>query len=75
MLCSQSLNRFVDLIQIVVCGDQTLSKSSVVSAIIDMLSPVTEYTQFAVGLVLFQDPAVGVSVRIVPGRNWPEEEC
>jgi len=53
-LRSQGLSRFVDLPQIIVCGDQSSGKSSVLEAISGMSFPAKDNlcTRFATELIL-----------------------
>ncbi|KAK7911643.1 P-loop containing nucleoside triphosphate hydrolase protein [Apiospora marii] len=70
-LRSQGLSRFVDLPQIIVCGDQSSGKSSVLEAISGMSFPTkdTLCTRFATELILRRNPSVGIHVSIHPGPD------
>ncbi|KAF2034799.1 hypothetical protein EK21DRAFT_55853 [Setomelanomma holmii] len=75
-LRSQGISRFVDLPQIIVCGDQSSGKSSVLEAISGMSFPTKDNlcTRFATELILRRNPTVGVKVHINPGPDRSEEE-
>ncbi|KAI0021407.1 P-loop containing nucleoside triphosphate hydrolase protein [Xylariomycetidae sp. FL0641] len=70
-LRSQGLSRFVDIPQIIVCGDQSSGKSSVLEAISGMSFPTKDNlcTRFATELILRRHPTVGVNVHIIPGPD------
>jgi hypothetical protein len=55
----QGISRFVDLPQIIVCGDQSSGKSSVLEAISGMLFPTKDNlcTRFATELILRRNPS------------------
>ncbi|KAI0162272.1 P-loop containing nucleoside triphosphate hydrolase protein [Xylariaceae sp. FL1272] len=76
-LRSQGLNHFVDLPQIVACGDQSSGKSSVLSAIIGGSSFPTKETlctRFATELILRRSPNRTATARILPGRGRSQKE-
>ncbi|KAK8054613.1 P-loop containing nucleoside triphosphate hydrolase protein [Apiospora phragmitis] len=75
-LRSQGLSRFVDLPQIIVCGDQSSGKSSVLEAISGMSFPTkdTLCTRFATELILRRNPSVGIHVSIHPGPDRSPKE-
>ncbi|KAK8036251.1 hypothetical protein PG993_008865 [Apiospora rasikravindrae] len=75
-LRSQGLSRFVDLPQIIVCGDQLSGKSSVLEAISGMSFPTkdTLCTRFATELILRRNPSVGIHVSIHPGPDRSPKE-
>ncbi|KAK6858168.1 hypothetical protein PG995_005867 [Apiospora arundinis] len=75
-LRSQGLSRFVDLPQIIVCGDQSSGKSSVLEAISGMSFPTkdTLCTRFATELILRSGSSVGIHVSIHPGPDLPPKE-
>ncbi len=68
-LRSRGLSRFVDLPQIVVCGDQSSGKSSALEAISGMAFPAKDNlcTRFATELILRRTQTASVDVRIIPG--------
>ncbi|KAI1109635.1 P-loop containing nucleoside triphosphate hydrolase protein [Nemania sp. NC0429] len=75
-LRSQGIGRYVDLPQIIVCGDQSSGKSSVLEAISGLSFPTKDNlcTRFATELILRRSPDVGVDVRIIPGHDRSEHE-
>ena len=76
-LRSQGIDRYVDLPQIVVCGDQSSGKSSVLEAISGMTFPAQEglCTRFPTELVLCRAPgATTCKVTITPHRQRNAEE-
>jgi GTP-binding protein EngB required for normal cell division len=75
-LRSQGIDHYVSLPQIIVCGDQSSGKSSVLEAISGVSFPVKSNlcTRFPTELVLRKTPIVGVSVSIVPDPSHSEAE-
>lgn len=75
-LRSQGIDHYVSLPQIIVCGDQSSGKSSVLEAISGVSFPVKSNlcTRFPTELVLRKTPYVGVSVSIVPDHSHNETE-
>ncbi|KAF3037602.1 hypothetical protein E8E12_000726 [Didymella heteroderae] len=75
-LRSQGIDHYVSLPQIIVCGDQSSGKSSVLEAISGVSFPVKGNlcTRFPTELVLRKTPHVGVSVSIVPDHSHNEAE-
>ncbi|KDN67056.1 putative dynamin family protein, partial [Colletotrichum sublineola] len=77
-LRSQGIGRYVDLPEIVVCGEQSAGKSSVLEAISGMSFPTKDNlcTRFATELVLRRDPDAGIKISIIPApeRNAAEIE-
>jgi GTP-binding protein EngB required for normal cell division len=75
-LRSQGIDHYVSLPQIIVCGDQSSGKSSVLEAISGVCFPVKSNlcTRFPTELVLRKMPHVGVSVSIVPDHCHNETE-
>lgn len=75
-LRSQGINHYVSLPQIIVCGDQSSGKSSVLEAISGVSFPIKSNlcTRFPTELVLRKTPRIGVSVSIVPHHSRSEPE-
>jgi GTPase SAR1 family protein len=75
-LRSQGIDHYVSLPQIIVCGDQSSGKSSVLEAISGVSFPVKSNlcTRFPTELVLRKTPHVGVSVSIVPDISHNDTE-
>src|SRR5271168_30385 len=75
-LRSQGVSHYVSLPELIVCGDQSSSKSSVLKAIsgIPFLTKENLGTRFATELILRRTSIVGVSISIVPSQNRSEAE-
>ena len=75
-LRSQGISNYVSLPQIIVCGDQSSGKSSVLEAISGVPFPVKSSlcTRFPTELVLRRAAEAGACVSIVPHESRPEEE-
>ena len=75
-LRSQGIDHYVSLPQIIVCGDQSSGKSSVLEAISGVSFPVKSNlcTRFPTELVLRKTSEIGVSVSIVPDRSRSKVE-
>jgi GTP-binding protein EngB required for normal cell division len=75
-LRSQGINHYISLPQIIVCGDQSSGKSSVLEAISGVAFPVKSNlcTRFPTELVLRKTAYTGVSVSIVPHPSRNEAE-
>lgn len=71
ILRSQGLSRYVSLPQLVVCGDQSSGKSSVLEAVSGVRFPSKDNlcTRFATELILRRDPKENVTVTIIPGAE------
>ncbi|KAK6813331.1 hypothetical protein RU639_011099 [Aspergillus parasiticus] len=67
----QGISHYISLPQIIVCGDQSSGKSSVLEAISGVSFPVKSNlcTRFPTELVLRKSPKIGVKVSIVPHRS------
>ncbi|KAI1325842.1 P-loop containing nucleoside triphosphate hydrolase protein [Xylariaceae sp. FL0255] len=75
-LRSQGIGRYVDLPQIIVCGDQSSGKSSVLEAISGLSFPTKDNlcTRFAMELILRRNPEVGLDIHIIPSHDRSEDE-
>ncbi|KAK4118379.1 hypothetical protein N657DRAFT_606320 [Parathielavia appendiculata] len=72
----QGINNYISLPQIIVCGDQSSGKSSVLEAISGVSFPVKSNlcTRFPTELVLRRTPHISAGVAIVPHKSRPEAE-
>ncbi|KAK4095885.1 hypothetical protein N658DRAFT_519494 [Parathielavia hyrcaniae] len=72
----QGINNYISLPQIIVCGDQSSGKSSVLEAISGVSFPVKSNlcTRFPTELVLRRTSRISASVSIVPNESRPETE-
>lgn len=77
-LRSQGISKYVSLPQLVVCGDQSSGKSSVLEAISGMTFPTKDNlcTRFATEVILRRTPGTDVSckVSIIPDSDRPASE-
>ncbi|KAM3070385.1 hypothetical protein ACMFMG_010212 [Clarireedia jacksonii] len=75
-LRSQGISHYVSLPQIIVCGDQSSGKSSVLEAISGVAFPVKSNlcTRFPTELVLRKTAHIGVNVSIIPHESRNESE-
>ena len=75
-LRGQGISRYIDLPQLIVCGDQSSGKSSVLEAVSGLRFPTKDNlcTRFATELILRRGPEEGATVTIVPGHNCSESE-
>ncbi|KAJ4208719.1 hypothetical protein NW767_001829 [Fusarium falciforme] len=75
-LRSHGISHYISLPQIIVCGDQSSGKSSVLEAISGVSFPVetNTCTRFPTELVLRKTAQHSVNVRIVPHHSRPESE-
>ncbi|TGO18613.1 hypothetical protein BPAE_0372g00010 [Botrytis paeoniae] len=75
-LRSQGINHYISLPQIIVCGDQSSGKSSVLEAISGVPFPIKGNlcTRFPTELILRRTPEVSARVKIVPYHSSNEAE-
>ncbi|KAM0817351.1 hypothetical protein AB5N19_03156 [Seiridium cardinale] len=73
---SQGISRYIDLPQIIVCGDRSSGKSSVLEAISGVNFPTKDgfYTRFATELILRPSDDDDIRVYIIPGPTRTEKE-
>lgn len=76
-LRSRGISHYIQLPQIIVCGDQSSGKSSVLEAISGVPFPTKDNlcTRFATELILRRTAKSDISVAIVPNQGRPESEC
>lgn len=76
-LRSHGISHYVSLPQLIVCGDQSSGKSSVLEAISGISFPTKDNlcTQFATEVILRKAAGVTISVAIVPSPARSEDEC
>ncbi|KAF2748951.1 GTP-binding protein [Sporormia fimetaria CBS 119925] len=72
----QGLSGIVGLPQLVVCGDQSSGKSSVLEAITEIPFPRNENlcTRFATEIILRRHVTASISIRITPDKARPDDE-
>lgn len=75
-LRSQGISRYIDLPQLIICGDQSSGKSSVLEAVSGVRFPTKDNlcTRFATELILRRGPSASATVTIVPNADRPESE-
>lgn len=76
LLRSQGVSHYVPLPQLIVCGDQSAGKSSVLEAVSGVRFPTKDNlcTRFATELILRRGPEANVAVGIIPGEDRSEDE-
>jgi GTPase SAR1 family protein len=76
LLRSQGVSQYVPLPQLIVCGDQSAGKSSVLEAVSGFQFPTkdTFCTRFATELILRRGPETSVTVGITPGKERSDQE-
>jgi uncharacterized protein YPO0396 len=76
-LRSYGISHLVVLPQLVICGDQSSGKSSVLEAISKILFPIKDnlYTRFAIEVVLRRTLVEQVSVTITPSPGREQDEA
>ncbi|KAH8742896.1 dynamin family protein [Diaporthe sp. PMI_573] len=76
LLRCQGISHYISLPQLIVCGDQSSGKSSVLEAISGIPFPTRDNmcTRFATEVILRRAPTTGVSVAIVPSQSRTDSE-
>lgn len=76
LLRSQGISHYVDLPQLIVCGDQSSGKSSVLEAVSGIRFPTKDNlcTRFATELILRHSPEKSFNVVIVPDNDRSTED-
>ena len=75
-LRAQGISRYIDLPQLIVCGDQSSGKSSVLEAISGLKFPIKDdlCTRFATELILRRGLENNVTITIVPAEDRDDNE-
>ncbi|KAF1346425.1 interferon-induced GTP-binding protein Mx [Lizonia empirigonia] len=75
-LRSHGINRYIDLPEIIVCGEQSSGKSSVLEAVSGVRFPSKDNlcTRFATELILRRGPVAPIKIRIMPGSHENRSE-
>lgn len=76
LLRRQGISHYISLPQLIVCGDQSSGKSSVLEAISGIPFPTRDNmcTRFATEVILRRAPTAGVAVAIVPSESRTDSE-
>ena len=76
LLRSQGISNYVPLPQLIVCGDQSSGKSSVLGAVSGVRFPTKDNlcTRFVTELILRRAPGISVTATILPGLDRSEEQ-
>jgi GTPase SAR1 family protein len=76
LLRSQGISHYVPLPQLIVCGDQSSGKSSVLEAVSGVRFPTKDNlcTRFATELILRRGPTASPKLVIIPGAERSDEE-
>ena len=76
LLRSQGISHYVPLPQLIVCGDQSSGKSSVLEAVSGVRFPTKDNlcTRFATELILRRGPTASAKLEIIPGAERSDEE-
>jgi WD40 repeat protein len=76
LLRSQGISHYVPLPQLIVCGDQSSGKSSVLEAVSGVRFPTKDNlcTRFATELILRRGPTASAKLVIIPGAERSDEE-
>lgn len=73
---SHGINHYIDLPEIIVCGEQSSGKSSVLEAVSGVRFPSRDNlcTRFATELILRRGPNIPIKISIVPGAQEKRSE-
>ena len=76
-LRSHGISRYIDLPEIIVCGEQSSGKSSVLEAVSGIRFPSKDNlcTRFATELILRRGPVAPIKIRIDPGAQEKRSEA
>ena len=76
LLRSQGISHYIPLPQLIVCGDQSSGKSSVLEAVFGIRFPIKDNlcTRFVTELILRRGPTSNVAVNIIPGKDRSDQE-
>ncbi|EXJ86850.1 hypothetical protein A1O3_03804 [Capronia epimyces CBS 606.96] len=76
-LRSHGISQYIDIPQLIVCGDQSSGKSSVLEAISGLRFPTKDNlcTRFATELILRRGPSPSINVTIIPHGDRTEKDA